>query len=46
MSYGLKIGDTLQVNLIAPIANYTPNATVPIVVYTPQAMYYQETILP
>jgi len=46
MSYGLKSGDPLQVNLIAPIANYTPNATVAIVVYTPQAMYYVEAMLP
>jgi hypothetical protein len=46
MSYGLKSDDTLQVNLIAPIANYTPNATVPVAVYTPQAMYYAEAILP
>ncbi len=46
MSFGLKSGDTLQVNLIAPIANYTPNATVGITVYTPQAQYYEETNLP
>lgn len=46
MSYGFKSGDTLQLNLITPIANYTPNETVGIVVCTPQAMYYQETSMP
>ena len=46
MSYSFKTGDTLQVNLITPIANYTPNSTVGIIVYTPQAMYYVETNLP
>ncbi len=46
MSYGLKSGDTIQVNLMTPIANYTPNATVGITVYTPQAQYYEETNLP
>lgn len=40
MSYGFKSGDTLQVKLIVPIANYTSNAT--IIVYTPDAMYYTE----
>ena len=46
MSYGFKSGDTLQVNLMAPIANYTTNETVGITVYTPQAMYYQEVLVP
>jgi len=46
MSYTFKSNDTLQINLITPIANYTPNATVGITVYTPQAMYYQEINLP
>jgi len=40
MSYNLKIGGTVQVNLIVPIADYSPNAT--ITVYTPEAMYYQK----
>jgi hypothetical protein len=40
MSYNLEIGGTMQVNLIVPIANYSPNAT--ITVYTPEAMYYQK----
>ncbi len=46
MSYGFKSADTLQVNLITPIANYTPNETVAITVYTQQASYYQEINLP
>jgi hypothetical protein len=40
MSYNLKIGGTVQVNLIVPIANYSPNAT--ITVYTQGAMYYYQ----
>jgi hypothetical protein len=46
MSYGLKSGDTLQVNLMTPTANYEPNATAAITVYTSQAMYYVETNMP
>jgi hypothetical protein len=46
MNCYVKSGDTLQVNLMTPIANYTPNATVGITVYTPKAMYYIETNLP
>ena len=41
MSYDLNVSSTAQVNLIVPIANCTPNAT--ITVYTPEAMYSQET---
>ena len=41
MSYNLNVSSTAQVNLIVPIANCTPNAA--ITVYTPEAMYYQET---
>jgi len=41
MSYDLNVSSTAQVNLMVPIANCTPNAT--ITVYTPEAMYYQET---
>jgi len=40
MSYDLKLSSTAQVNLIIPIANYAPNATIR--VYTPDAMCYQD----
>lgn len=46
ISYNFESNDKLQVNLMTPVANYTPNATVGITVYTPQAMYYIETNLP
>lgn len=39
MSYNLNFNSSAQVNLIVPNANYTPDAT--IIVYTPEAMYYQ-----
>jgi hypothetical protein len=40
MSYDLNVRSTAQVNLIVPIANYVPNATIS--VYTPEALYYQD----
>ncbi len=40
MSYDLNVSSTAQVNLIVPIANYTPNAT--ITVYTPEGTYFQD----
>lgn len=39
MSYDLNINTTVQVNLIVPMSIYAPNAS--IIVYTPEAMYYQ-----
>ena len=46
MNYYVKNGDTLQVNLMTLIANYAPNATVSVIVYTPHVTYYIETNLP
>lgn len=40
MTYNLRSGGTVQVNLIIPNANYASNAS--ITVYTPDAMYYTE----
>jgi archaellum component FlaF (FlaF/FlaG flagellin family) len=44
MNYTLEKSATAQVNLILPNANYYLNAS--IVVYTPEAMYYQEAAMP
>ena len=40
MSYNLNVNNTAQVNLIAPIGNYSSSARIE--VYTPEGTYYLE----
>lgn len=46
LCYQLKTGDNVQIDVKIPNAQYVSDSTMSITVFTPKAMYYQETTLP